>query len=579
MKKKAYRARRGTVSLQTPYFHAVTIPLAEQPRPQFARRDPIILNGEWDYAIRQQGEAIGSYDGKIMVPFSPESAASGVLRVLEPGQVLYYRRTLSLAAVSPHFLLHFDAVDHEATLTVNGHYVGCHRGGYLPFSFDIAPYLAAGENEICLAVLDATDTTDQARGKQTLHPGGIWYTPQSGIWQTVWAEALPDVYIPSAKMTPDLEHHCIHFSFPIPGVSVLIQDGAHRYFAIAQGKELSITLPSPHPWTPDDPYLYPVTFSLGEDRVESYFAMRKFSIMTDSDGKKRLALNDRPIFHHGVLDQGYYPESLLTPPSDEAMVADILAVKALGMNMLRKHIKIEPMRFYYHCDRLGILVWQDIVSGGADYAFPIICALPFIGLHIKDTGRIGHRLFRRTSAAGRAAFIAMAEETVSHLYNVPSLSLYTLFNEGWGQFDSRALGTHMMQLDSTRIWDVISGWHDQGKDSTPLKSLHVYYKKVRLPKKEGRCLVLSEFGGYSCPVDGHMFSPDRLFGYRMYHSQDTLREAIVQLYQNEVFPLVKEGLSAAVYTQLSDVEEEINGILTYDRRVNKLEGLDLSYTE
>ncbi len=576
MKQKTYRERQGTVSLQTPFFSPSATPLCEQPRPQFARPGYVILNGEWDYAIRREGEAIGQYDGKILVPFSPESAASGVGRVLLPGEVLYYRRSLTVDEVSAHYLLHFDAVDHEATLAVNGQEVGRHSGGYLPFSFDIAPYLTVGKNEITLSVRDATDVGDQPRGKQTLSPGGIWYTPQSGIWQTVWAEPLPENYIPSVKITPDLDGQCVRFAFPVDGVCVTVADGKDRYFGIAEGGELTIPLKNVHPWSPSDPYLYTVVFQLGKDRVESYFAMRKFSLVADKQGHKRLALNNTPIFHSGVLDQGYYPETLLTPPSDEAMINDILAVKGLGMNMLRKHIKVEPMRFYYHCDRLGMLVWQDIVSGGADYKPAVIQVLPFIGIHLKDSGKSAYRLFKRENEKEREAFIRFAEKTVAHLYNVPSLALYTLFNEGWGQFDSTVLGARMIALDGTRTWDIVSGWHDQGKGSSPLKSLHVYYKPVKLPRGDDRCVVLSEFGGYSCPSEGHMFSPAKLFGYRMYKSDEELRTAVRALYDREVLPLVEKGLAAAVYTQLSDVEEEINGILTYDRRVNKLEGLDLS---
>jgi hypothetical protein len=576
MKQKTYIQRSGIASLKTPFWEKKSVPLNEQPRPQFARENYIILNGEWDYAIRETNEVTGEYDGKITVPFSPECEASGVGRVLLPGQYLHYRRFLTVETVPPHYLLHIDAADHEATLAVNGQTVGSHTGGYLPFSFDIAPLLVAGENEITLTVQDPTDMGDQPRGKQTLHPGGIWYTPQSGIWQTVWAEPLPERYIPSVKITPDLDAGCVHFSFPVPGVSVTVKDGAHRYFGIAEQGELTVPLQGVHPWTPDDPYLYEVCFTLGDDRVSSYFAMRKFSIMEDGQGYKRLALNNQPIFHSGVLDQGYFPETLLTPPSDEAMVNDILAVKGLGMNMLRKHIKVEPMRFYYHCDRLGMLVWQDIVSGGADYKPAVIQVLPFIGIHLKDTGKAAYRRFKRDNEAEREAFIRFAEDTVAHLYNVPSLALYTLFNEGWGQFDSSELGARMMAMDSTRTWDIVSGWHDQGKNSSPLKSLHVYYKSVKLPKNDDRCVVLSEFGGYSCPSKEHMFSPDKLFGYRMYKSGDELKAAVRTLYDEEVLPLVAQGLSATVYTQLSDVEEEINGILTYDRCINKLEGLDLS---
>ncbi len=575
MKKPAYRPRTGTVQLCTPYTVG-DIPHNLQPRPQFARDTYRILNGKWDYAIRPAGEPLGAYDGEILVPFSPESHASGVGRVVLPDEVLYYRRTWEIDRVPPHLLLHFDAVDHACTVYVNGQEVGGHTGGYLPFSFDIAPYVHVGENELCVTVSDPSDTGDQPRGKQTLTPGGIWYTPQSGIWGTVWTEELPDRYIPSCRITPDIDTGEVHFRFPVDGVSVTLFYGNERRFAVAVGRELSIPFPEAKLWSPEEPHLYRVVLRLGEDTVESYVAMRKFSVMTDRFGHRRLALNNKPYFHNGILDQGYFPESLLTPPSDAAMIADLQAVKDLGMNMVRKHIKTEPMRFYYHCDRMGVLVWQDIVSGGRDYAFPVIAALPFVGMHLKDTGAGAYRRFKRTNAEEREAFFRFAEETVDFYYNVPSIALYTVFNEGWGQFDSRALTERLKKTDPTRTYDETSGWHDQKDPKTELKSLHVYYKKVKMPKHETRCVVLSEFGGYSCPSEGHMFSPEKLFGYRMYKTTGELQAAVRHLYDTEVLPLVKEGLSATVYTQLSDVEEEINGVLTYDRRENKLAGLDLT---
>lgn len=578
MKEKRYQPRKGTVALTTPYLKHEDIPLREQPRPQFARKGYTVLNGLWDYAIRKQGEACADFDGKILVPFSPECAASGVERVLEPGEVLVYRRTLSLARVAPHILLHFDAVDDRCELFINGIRVGEHRGGYLPFTVDIAPFVHTGENEILLSVTDDTDAGDSPRGKQTLAPGKIWYTPQSGIWQTVWMEELPEVYIPSCRITPDIDKETVSFEFPADGVSVTVYDGNERYFAIAEGGVATVRLPHARLWSPEEPNLYTVVFRLGEDEVESYFGMRKFSVGTDKDGYRRLFLNNRPYFQNGVLDQGYFPESLLTPPSDEAMVADLQAVKDIGMNMVRKHIKTEPMRFYYHCDRMGVLVWQDIVSGGRDYAFPVIAALPFVGIHLSDVGEAAYRRFRRANAEERAQFFSFAEDTVRHFYNVPCLALYTVFNEGWGQFDSRELTERLRAIDATRTYDETSGWHDQKSPETELKSLHVYYKKVKMPKNERRCVVLSEFGGYSYQSEGHVFAPEKPFGYRIYKSEQELRAAIRELYDTEVLPLVPKGLSAAVYTQLSDVEEEINGILTYDRRVNKCAGLDLTVT-
>jgi len=560
-------------------------PWGEYPRPQLRRSGWQCLNGTWEYAITD-GAATGesgadsvtepeAYDGAILVPFSPESLLSGVGRQLQPGQTLWYRREVRLGAVPAgmRLLLHFGAVDQRCAVFVNGVRAGSHDGGYWPFSLDITTLVGDGTAVLTVAVWDDSDQGLQAYGKQKLARGGIWYTAQSGIWQTVWTETVPAQHIESLAITPRCDTGevaiRVRFSQPDPPpCRVSVRDGdtvvAEGDF---EGGEFVLPLPGFRYWSPEDPFLYSLTVKAGDDEVESYFGMREFGIVTDAKGLPRLGLNGKPIFHSGLLDQGYWSDGLYTAPSDEAMVSEISALKELGFTMLRKHIKIEPLRWYYHCDRLGMLVWQDFVSGGGPYGSFVTRYLPFVGWHVRDTG-VG-RGFGRASQAGRDIFRRDMARTVDLLRNVVSLAVWVPFNEGWGQFDAARVADDLRALDDTRLVDHASGWHDQRAGD--FASHHVYFKKFRMRRdRRGRVQALTEFGGYSCPSAGHMAS-GHLYGYRMYHDAATLTRAFVDLYEREVIPAVARGLSAAVYTQVSDVEDEINGLFTYDRAELKLE--------
>ena len=543
-------------------------PLPEYPRPQLRRESYLNLNGPWEYAITRENAEPEEYDGEIIVPFAPESELSGVGRTLKPGEYLWYRRELVLPEGFNvgRVLLHFGAVDQCARVWVNGEDACAHTGGYLGFSADITELLyAEGEaNEILVRVTDDTDKSYHTRGKQKLKPGGIWYTPVSGIWQTVWCESVPENYIRALYITPHVDQGAVELYVDGEGpCRALIGGMAYDFYAgtpalLRLGEEI-------HLWTPEDPCLYELTLALGEDRVESYFAMRSFSVQADSEGVKRLCLNGKPYFHNGLLDQGWWPDGLYTAPSDEALRFDIETAKAMGFNMLRKHIKIEPMRWYYHCDRLGMLVWQDMPSGGGRYNLLTISAPLITGIHLKDSH---YRLFARTDPDGRDSFRQELEEMIRQLQNCPCIVLWVPFNEGWGQFDAKQITRLVRKLDPTRLIDHASGWHDQGVSD--VRSLHVYFKPYRFrPDKKGRAVVLSEFGGYNLPVAGHTWN-EKNFGYKGYQTPEALGEAVRKLYETQIIPARKAGLAADVYTQLSDVEDEVNGFVTYDRKEEKL---------
>ncbi|MDR1852629.1 MAG: hypothetical protein LBR21_08290 [Propionibacteriaceae bacterium] len=575
--------------MRTRWADVGPLPLNEHPRPQFSREEWLNLNGEWDYAILPTGSPLSGYQGKILVPFAPETLLSGVGRVLQPDETLYYRRFFDLSGISGKtVLLHFDAVDWECRVRLNSVELqnrdcpepGVHRGGYLPFTFDITDIVRAGTNELEVEVSDPSDTHWNLRGKQALHPATIWYTPTSGIWQTVWIEVVPNDYLESVRITPDIdrasvriEPKCRVSALPNRGagdpatVKARILDGGALAVEaeIAPGKAADIKLPNPHLWSPDDPHLYTLELEFGEDRVRSYFGMRKFSVGV-AGGVPRLMLNNEPLFHNGVLDQGYWPDGGLTAPSDEALAFDVQAMKNLGFNMLRKHVKVESARWYYHCDRLGMLVWQDLPSGGAKPGDLVTMILPFIGIKLDD-GPGHYRRFGREDADGRQNALAELEEMVEYLYNCVSLAMWVPFNEGWGQFDAALVAGRVAELDPTRTVDHASGWHDQGGGDCD--SRHIYFRRLRLPKPKQRALVLSEFGGYSLPIPGHIWEAKE-FGYKGFHDTESLSAAIAALYREQLAPAIRKGLSAAVYTQLSDVEGEVNGLLSYDREVSKL---------
>ena len=543
--------------------------LPEYPRPQMERASYYNLNGTWACSFTASGDAPGTWQD-ILVPFSPEAPLSGVGRMLKPGEFLWYRRTLPKARIPEggRLLLHFGAVDQQAEVFVNGVHVASHMGGYTPFSADVTGALRPeGDNELLVRVQDDTDASWHSRGKQSSNRGKIWYTPQSGIWQTVWMEAVPRVYITSLTITPLFEKKAVSITVSAsePTDCAITLDG--KTYPARSGEAVVLTPDVFHPWSPEDPHLYSFTVRAGSDEVESYFALRSVCVSKDEQGVPRLFLNGKPYFQTGLLDQGYWPDGLYTAPSDEALIDDIARMKAMGFNMLRKHIKIEPLRWYYHCDRLGMLVWQDMVNGGRKGYNPLIINAPMItSVHVKDSH---YTLFRRQDAEGRAEYYRELDEMIRYLYNCPSIVMWVPFNEGWGQFDAAEAVRRIEAIDQTRVIDHASGWNDQGIGE--FMSLHVYFMPYRFKKdRRGRCVILTEFGGYNLSIDGHTWN-DAAYGYKQMASREALAGALAKLYGEEIIPAKAKGLSAAVYTQVSDVEDEINGLMTYDRKVQKLE--------
>jgi len=542
------------------------VPLSEYPRMQMVRDSYYCLNGEWDYLINTSDDLPTTFFAKILVPFSPEAPLSKVGRIVQPNEYLIYHRTFSLdkGFNKGRVFLHFTAVDQIAKVYLNNKLLGEHIGGFLPFSFEIQDYLK-DENDLVVVVKDYSDTSYHSRGKQKIKRGGIWYTPQSGIYLPVWLESTPNEYISQLKITP---------LFDDKKVEIIVNSNVNQEVTITLEKKATIAktntpividLVNFHPWTVDDPYLYKFSVTLGQDQVSSYFGMRKISIGLDEKGVKRFLLNNKPLFQSGLLDQGYYQDGLLTPPTDKDYIDDIMLAKNLGFNMLRKHIKIESLRWYYHCDRLGMLVWQDFVNGGEQYPFLSTVVPVLLKHHSKDDK---YQKFGRLNEKGRNEFIDEGYQTIDYLYNSPSIVLWTIFNEGWGQFDSALLLSKMQEKDKTRLFDHASGWHDQMIGD--LKSDHVYFRKYVLKDdKLKRVNVLSEFGGYHLRIPYHAFS-DKDFGYKRMKSVEQLSEAIVKLYETEIIPAAKLGLAASVYTQLSDVEDELNGLITFDRKVVKV---------
>lgn len=539
--------------------------LQEYPRPQMVRDSYINLNGIWNYAITDHDAVPGDFQDKILVPFSPEASLSGVNRQLKPDEYLWYWKEIPVdsAAFSAgkHLILHFGAVDYLCTLFINGQNVLTHEGGYLPFEADITSYLLPQNNTLLLKVQDFTNTQSQARGKQTLSRGGIFYTAQSGIWQTVWLEWVSPSYIKKLQVLADYDTRRVTLH------ATLYVDALQSDVQVTE--QHTVSEADFHPWSPENPYLYDLEISYKDDIVKSYFAFRTFTV-EKTDSIPRFCLNHKPYFLMGVLDQGYWPDGLYTAPSDEALIYDITVMKEMGFNMLRKHIKVESARWYYHCDRLGMIVCQDIVNGGSTYHMPVISYLPTLcpGLasHLKDSH---YAALSRKDKSARIQWEKECLETIDALSFFPSIAIWVPFNEGWGQFDTERITKLIREKDKSRLIDSASGWFDQNCGN--FVSVHNYFRPLSVPvKKWGeRAFFLSEYGGFACHIRDHS-SINRIFGYKRYDTPEQFQSAYHELIQKSLLPLQKQGLSGAVYTQLSDVEEEVNGILTYDRKVNKL---------
>ena len=565
-------------------------PLAEYPRPAMRRDSCEILNGPWQYAITQTAEYPAAWQGSILVPYSPEAPASGVNRTLQPGQWLHYHRLFAPpAGEGGRVLLHFGAVDYACAVQVNGHLAGGHRGGYWPFTLDITDLLnGTGRNSLWVAVQDPTGHGTQARGKQTLKPGGMFYPAQSGIWQTVWLERVPDNYIQTLTVTPDYDARTVtvrvHTAKPggavnlwamvrAGGVTIAEDWGSDE---ADQDGEVTLNIPGEHffPWSPDTPFLYDLTVGTNQgeeaefDTVHSYFALRKWSCAPDAHGVLRFCLNDKPILLNGLLDQGYWPEGLYTPPSDAAVERELSEVKALGFNLLRKHAKIEPQRWYYHCDRLGLIVWQDIVNGGSAYNLWFVTYLTNVLqplLRRFPDGKAAYSLLSRAKPAGREEYAHELADTVQALRCHPCIACWVPFNEGWGQFDAGKAVQALRTLDGTRLVDEASGWFDQGGGD--VHSLHNYFYPLRI-RPQKRTVALSEYGGIAWPMPGHE-PPHKTYGYGTAKDRQELTARYKKLQLKTVLPQLEKGLSALVYTQLTDVEDEVNGLFTYDRAAVK----------
>ena len=568
-----------TEAMLTPWGEALDRehPLPEYPRPQLRRNSYLNLNGIWEYAITKTAEKPAAMQGEIVVPFSPETPLSGVGHILQPDEYLWYRRSVTLPEGffrGGRLLLHFGAVDQCCTVWVNSQEAGSHTGGYLPFALDVTELIEGDAFTLELRVTDPTDTGSLSRGKQRLKNTGIWYTPQSGIWQTVWMECVPENYLRSLRITPKPEENAVHIRLeaddPAMAAVTICRDGG----IIAEGQtdengESTLTIPAEELrlWSPEEPFLYDVAITLaGSDKVESYFGMRAFGIGKDEKGLPRLLLNGKPYFQNGLLDQGYWSDGYYTAPSDEALIHDIAEMKRLGFNMLRKHIKVEPLRWYYHCDRLGMLVWQDMMNGGESYSPLSIYVFSNLGLRVKDDR---YRYFSRSDEAGRTHYYEELGQMIDLLYNTVSLALWVPFNEGWGQFDALKAAEFIRKRDDTRPIDHASGWYDQGGGD--IKSIHWYFRPYhhKQPSKEQRPICLTEYGGYNCAVPGHCWGEGAEFGYKKIADPAEFNRAFQKLMEEQIIPAKERGLAAAVYTQVSDVEGERNGLLTYDRKVCK----------
>ncbi len=544
--------------------------LAEYPRPIMERQDWKNLNGLWDYAITDLGNASPTkYDGKILVPFAAESSLSGVMKTVGASKDLWYNTTFTVPSnwKSKDILLHFGAVDWKTEVWVNDVLVGSHTGGYTPFSFNITPFLNKSSQKITVKVWDPTDEGPQPRGKQVNTPNSIWYTPVTGIWQTVWLEPVAKQHIGSIKTIPNIDEKFISITPEIVGgntgdlveITVIASGNVISSSKAAIGETLEIPIKDAKLWSPESPFLYQTKIKLiskGKivDEVKSYFAMRKLSTGKDKDGIVRIQLNNKPYFQFGTLDQGWWPDGLYTAPSDEALKYDIIKTKEMGFNMIRKHVKVEPARWYTHCDEIGMLVWQDMPNGD-------------VSPNWQDRGYFNGKELVRT-AESEAIYKKEWKEIMDYLYSYPSIAVWVPFNEAWGQFKTVEITEWTKAHDPSRLVNPASGGNHY--KTGDMIDIHHYPTPVLEMNGADWVTVLGEYGGIGLPIKEHLWNNDKNWGYiNLKSSEETTAEYVK--YANQLKELVKKGISAAVYTQTTDVEGEINGFMTYDRKIDKLD--------
>jgi beta-galactosidase/beta-glucuronidase len=545
-------------------------PLPEYPRPQMERKLWINLNGLWDYALTERGSSVpDAFDGKILVPYAIESSLSGVRKRVGENQELWYQRTFQIPSdwKRKNVALNFGAVDWKADVWVNDIKIGSHKGGYTPFSFNITPFLKeSGEQKIMVKVWDPTDKGFQPRGKQVNEPRGIWYTPVTGIWQTVWIEPVEQAYIAHLKTVPNIDRGNLTVLAATEGtnpsdiieVNILAEGSVISSGKAAAGQEVLVSVPNAKLWSPESPYLYELEVLVHHngkvtDKVNSYAGMRKISTKRDKNGIVRLQLNNRDYFQFGPLDQGWWPDGLYTAPTDEALLYDIKKSKDFGFNMIRKHVKVEPARWYYHCDREGILVWQDMPSG--DQSPQWQSRNYFNGLELQRSSE-SEENFRREW-----------KEIVDLTYSNPSVVVWVPFNEAWGQFKTKEIVEWTKNYDPSRLVNPASGGNHY--NTGDMLDMHNYPDPVMGLYDSKRTNVLGEYGGIGLVLEDHLWEKDRNWGYVQYKNTEEATKAYVELAE-KLKKLIPNGYSAAVYTQTTDVEVEVNGLMTYDRKVVKL---------